>query len=129
MSFETTIISIPNKKTVLIKGGVDQGINVGDEFRIISKGKEVIDPNSHESLGTYDLVKAKLEVTQVYELFSELKKVERISSPLFQATLSMTQTKVITKNIPVSESEIDNDDNDSENSNSTIQIGDTAQKL
>lgn len=127
MVFETKIISIPDKKTILIKGGADQGINIGDEFRIISVGREIIDPESGKSLGTYDQVKAKLEVTQVYEKFSELKKIERKSAPLFDATSSMLQSKISIKDLPVSESHIDSEHDSI--SHSIIEIGDIAQKL
>ena len=127
MAFETNIINIPDKKTVLIRGGIDQGINIGDEFRIISKGKEIIDPDSHEPLGTYDQVKAKLEVTQVYEKFSELKKIERRSAPIFDATSIMTKSRVTIEDLSIDESEIDSDNG--EFSNSEIRIGDVAQKL
>lgn len=127
MAFETNIISIPDTKTLLIKGGVDQGINVGDEFRIISKGKEIIDPDSHEVLGTYDQVKAKLEVTQVYEKFSELKKIKRISAPIFAATSIMTKMNIVVEDLPVDEASIDSSYQGY--SISEIKIGDVAQKL
>ena len=127
MAFETNIINIPDKKTLLIKGGVDQGINIGDEFRIISKGKEIIDPDSHEPLGTYDRVKAKLEVTQVYEKFSELKKIERRSAPILDATSMMTKPRVIIEELSIDESDIDSENTSS--SNYEIKIGDIAQKL
>lgn len=134
MSFETKIISIPSETTLLIKGGTDEGINKGDEFRIISRGLEIIDPDTGDSLGTYDHIKATLEVTQVYPKFSELKHVVRkrpsVYSTIINSALSSTTTTTTAiQDLNVETSSEFDDLSPLDFSDNTIRVGDIAQQL
>ena len=68
---EFKVIAIPDNKTVLINYGFNQHAEKGETLRIITKGKPLIIDNI--DYGTYDTVKAIIEITTPYEKFSECK--------------------------------------------------------
>ncbi len=68
---EFKVIAIPNNKTILIDYGFNQHAKKGDTLRIITRGKPLI--VNGINYGSYDAVKAIIEVTVPYEKFSECK--------------------------------------------------------
>ena len=62
------IARVLNSREVAINRGADDGVVVGMIFKILStKGSEIQDPDTGESLGSVDLVKTSVKVTVVQE--------------------------------------------------------------
>lgn len=68
MSFkEYEVIAIPNSNTLLINYGLNKGAKRGQTLRIIEKGPRIlIDEHDY---GTYDAIKAIVEIHVPYEQF------------------------------------------------------------
>ncbi len=69
------VIRIFNETTILVNAGRKEGLTMGDRVVVIEKGDEVKDPESGESLGELELVKAELRATDVQERMSILKSL------------------------------------------------------
>lgn len=62
------IAKILDEYNVVINGGASHGIEAGDEFQILDKkGSSVKDPDTGETIGHLDLIKATVKVTDVQE--------------------------------------------------------------
>lgn len=89
---EYSVIAIPTQNTILIDYGLKSGARRGETLRIIEKGPRIIIDNN--DYGTYDAVKAIIEINTPYEKFSECKLFKysntNILSPL-QALLNQTK--------------------------------------
>jgi hypothetical protein len=67
------ILRIFDEFTLLINLGGADGIKRGDRFVVIEEVDEVMDPDSGESLGKLEIVKAELVVADVQERISLLR--------------------------------------------------------
>jgi len=56
------VIKIIDDKSLVINAGADKGLHVGDIIEVFQPGDEVVDPETNESLGSLDYVKARLDV-------------------------------------------------------------------
>lgn len=98
MSFkEYEVIAIPNSNTLLINYGINNGAKRGQTLRIIEKGPRIlIDEHDY---GTYDAIKAIVEIQAPYEQFSECKLFNystiNVLSPL-QSLLKQTKKEEMT---------------------------------
>ena len=98
MSFkEYEVIAIPNSNTLLINYGLNKGAKRGQTLRIIEKGPRIlIDEHDY---GTYDAIKAIVEIHAPYEHFSECKLFNystiNVLSPL-QSLLKQTKKEEMT---------------------------------
>lgn len=98
MSFkEYKVIAIPNSNTLLINYGLSKGAKRGQTLRIIEKGPHIlIDEHDY---GTYDAIKAIVEIQVPYEQFSECKLFNystiNVLSPL-QSLLKQTKKEEMT---------------------------------
>ena len=98
MSFkEYEVIAIPNSNTILINYGLSKGAKRGQTLRIIEKGPHfLIDEHDY---GTYDAIKAIVEMQVPYEQFSECKLFNystiNVLSPL-QSLLKQTKKEEMT---------------------------------
>lgn len=98
MSFkEYEVIAIPNSNTILINYGLSKGAKRGQTLRIIEKGPRIlIDEHDY---GTYDAIKAIVEIQVPYEQFSECKLFNystiNVLSPL-QSLLKQTKKEEMT---------------------------------
>lgn len=98
MSFkEYEVIAIPNSNTILINYGLSKGAKRGQTLRIIEKGPHIlIDEHDY---GTYDAIKAIVEIQVPYEQFSECKLFNystiNVLSPL-QSLLKQTKKEEMT---------------------------------
>jgi hypothetical protein len=82
MTITGKILEIIDNRTVATNVGSSKGVEVGMIFQIIAKdGKEIIDPDTEEVLGTLKLPKSKVKVTYVEEKYSlaETFEYERIN--------------------------------------------------
>ncbi|QEA54585.1 hypothetical protein [Leuconostoc citreum] len=107
MAYKTHVAKILNEKSIILAAGWHDGIDKGDEFNIVEIGKEVKDDSTGEILGTYDRIKVKVEITEIYESFSIAQKLQRVSvlSPL--VTTGAFGNRTIAQELPVSNEDID----------------------
>lgn len=67
--------------TVVINRGNEHGVEEDMRFVIYELGEEIKDPDTDESLGKFEYVKAKVRVTNVNEKFSTATTCEADTSP------------------------------------------------
>lgn len=70
MSNPYKIVKIISEYKVVINAGSNSFVKEGDIFEVFEPGAEVFDPETKESLGTLDFVKAKLRVIDVFPKMS-----------------------------------------------------------
>jgi hypothetical protein len=71
------IIKIINSYTVLVNVGYFQGVKKDMKFIIYSEGEEIIDPDTKESLGKIENVKARVAPLHIQENFSIMETYEK----------------------------------------------------
>lgn len=76
--FPAKVSEIIDNKTIVINRGSADNIKKGDTFLIYSIGKEIIDPDSGESLGKLEIVKGKASVLHIQEHITTLKSSQII---------------------------------------------------
>lgn len=102
------VAAIKDEYTVILNIGSKDKVEEGMKFIIYSEGEEIIDPESGESLGKFENVKAKVKVISVSENYSTAKSDEyayinsSIASSL-SLVLSSYNQKEITKQLPLSD--------------------------
>ena len=113
------VIAIPDKTRIIINVG-DQSnleeygypyatVDVDDKIIIFEKCKDIIDPDTNESLGSYDPIKAILSITEVKEKFSIAQMKKNDSLSFAQLISPMTKNKEpIYDELPVNEEDISN---------------------
>lgn len=113
------VIAIPDKTRIIINVG-DQSnleeygypyatVDVDNKIIIFEKGKDIIDPDTNESLGSYDPIKAILSITEVKEKFSIAQMKKNDSLSFAQLISPMTKNKEpIYDELPVNEEDISN---------------------
>lgn len=132
MAYTSKVIQIISQYKLIIKGGWNHGINLGDEFNVVIKGTDVKDPETGKFLGTYDLIKSKLEVTEVFEQYSVLSKLTRKVVPSAFSTMmnmGLEKERTVTnkEKLPVSENEISPIELPAGDEN--IHVGDLVEKI
>lgn len=91
VSTDGKVIKILDEYNLVINLGAEE-TKIGDLIYIYEKASEVIDPDTKEVLGTIDLVKATLKVTEVFEKFSICYTDEKEVSNMFSNFLPMLNT-------------------------------------
>ncbi len=84
---------ILDEQRLVINIGMERGVSVGDRFVIFEDGQEIDDPNSQQSLGRLELVKAQVEAVHVQEKMSLVmptKKETSTQTTVLSATLAKT---------------------------------------
>lgn len=77
MAVEGKVAKILNGGEIVINRGRNDGVRVGMAFEVFApEGEEVWDPDTGETLGTVEDVKAKAEVTEVKERFAVARLYE-----------------------------------------------------
>ncbi|OFI46718.1 hypothetical protein BG262_02665 [Floricoccus penangensis] len=65
------IAKIINDYSFVITAGADNGIELGDKFKIIQPDEfNIVDPDTGESLGSYDLDKGTIIAKKIYDKFT-----------------------------------------------------------
>lgn len=65
---EGAVARILNARELVVNRGVEHGVQIGMELAVLnSKGGEIKDPETGESLGSVELPKVVLKVVQVYD--------------------------------------------------------------
>ena len=116
MVIEGKIAKIVDPVTVVINRGSESGVEKGMRFIIYQKGDEIFDPDTNESLGFFEHIKAKVKVIQVSERFSTARNAETeviTDEPNFytgftelysELNLLRSKTHTITKKLPLDDS-------------------------
>ena len=91
------IVKIINEYKVVVNAGSRDSIQEGDTFAVFKTGQEVIDPETNESLGTLDFIKAKLRAVDV---FPKMCICENRDGELDE-TLQAIMTPPFTKRLPL----------------------------
>ncbi len=78
---EGKVAEIIDEYTVVINRGYEHGVEEGMRFVIYEPCVEIKDPDTNESLGTFESVKAKVEVTNVSEKISTAETYETYTMP------------------------------------------------
>ena len=115
------IIAIENESTVLIDYGLNDGSKEGDVLRIIEPGEDLIIDDVN--YGSYDGIKAVIEVTAPYSQFSVCQRIVRSTTNLFSPVSALLKT--IARTIPLNVNKEDISKNLSAPKITPIKIGDT----
>lgn len=112
------VIKIISDTEILINAGANAKIQKGDSLDIFVTGQEIFDPDTNESLGTLDTVKATVEAFVVYPKMCLCRKTVQRTENIFAPTF--TKQVTVKKRLKVDASEISGGLSD----DLTIHIGD-----
>ena len=103
IGIEGKIAEIIDTYTVVINRGHEHGVEEGMRFIIYELGNEIKDPDTKESLGTFEHVKAKVEATNVNERFSTAKTYEADTRPTnaIIAIMGMYAEQRVSRELPL----------------------------
>lgn len=87
------IIRIIDDHNVVVNCGKNHLINDGEILEVFVTGDEITDPDTNMSLGTLDIIKAKLEVKYLYENMSLCGNAETVTKNLLmESTMLLRET-------------------------------------
>lgn len=93
------VVKIINEYQVVINAGSNEFIRDGQYLEIFVKGTPICDPETGDSLGTLDYVKAKLRVINVLPMMSVCENRETETVGLLSGIASLQRTEVLPLNI------------------------------
>jgi len=104
IGIEGKVAEIIDEYTVVINRGHEHGVEEDMRFVIYEPGEEIKDPDTDESLGKFEYVKAKVEVVNVQEKFSTAKTYEthKVTMPAIQA-LALVSGQTMRNELPLDE--------------------------
>ena len=85
MTSNYKIVKIISEYKVVVNAGSNSFIKEGDILEVYQPGQEVTDPETGESLGTLDFVKAKLRVVDVFPKMCVCENRDTETSSLFSS--------------------------------------------
>lgn len=89
------VVDIPSEFDLVINAGQIDGICEGMDFDVFEYGKEIIDPETNESLGTLDIIKATVEVIHVFPKICQCRKITYDDTPVFPILNTLPNTTQI----------------------------------
>lgn len=92
MKKEFKVVKIIGDTALIINAGENDGVNIGDEVEIRSEGEDIIDPDTNENLGHYDVLKDTLKVIEVYDKMC-VCETKNISNIINASVLFKTEQK------------------------------------
>lgn len=117
------VIKIISDSEILINAGANEKLEKGANLDIFIVGEEIFDPDSNDSLGTLDTVKATVEVDTVYPKMALCKNIEYTTRNMFAALSNSIDVKKV-KRLNVDSTEISG----GLSNDLTIRIGDSVRK-
>ena len=121
------VIEIVDNTHIIINYGTAQGAREDKQVRVFSIGRSVVDPETNEDLGTWNVIKATLTITEAFRYFSICSNKEvKTSSVLEPFPSGFTRTVTKFNNINVDENQITNNKNEPA---APIQVGDFVEIL
>jgi len=126
IGIEGKIAEIIDTSTVVINRGHKHGVEEGMRFIIYEPGNEITDPDTGDSLGTFEYVKAKVEATNVNEKFStaETYGTYTIPSPIMSISHIMEQR--VSRKLPLDD---ETKDGLPEHPKTQVKIGDPVRQI
>lgn len=100
------VIEIMDNYRLIINYGLADGAEKGDKVRIFEIGEEVIDPFDNSVLGTLDIIKAELKVTQVYENLSVCENIYTKTISILDPLASLARSSSANLELNVEKSQI-----------------------
>jgi len=97
------VAEIVDEYTVVINRGNKHGVEEDMRFVIYEPGEEIKDPDTDESLGEFEYVKAKVEVVNVQEKFSTAKTYETHTMPAIPALALLARDRTMREELPLDE--------------------------
>lgn len=67
------IAAIIDDATLVLNVGLEQGVREGTTFLVVDEHAEIVDPDTGETLGNWEMVKARLVATHVQERMCTVK--------------------------------------------------------
>ena len=89
------VIEIVNKKKLIVNMGTEHGLKENDYVVVYSSGRKIVDNLTHQTLGTWDIIKAKLKVIQSFQLFSICSEVSLSKMPFQRLCIHLSNTKTL----------------------------------
>lgn len=99
MTSNFRIVKIIDEYAVVVNAGSNSFIQENDTLEVYQPGQEVTDPESGESLGTLDFVKAKLRVTDVFPKMCVCENREREKKSIISIAQSFTYEEKLPLNV------------------------------
>lgn len=93
------IIRILDEQRIVVNAGFEQGVKPGDRFHILKIGEAVTDPESGETLGELQTVKAEVAAVHVQDklsLMMPLTEQQIRPGTVLSATLAQTSSSLST---------------------------------
>ena len=103
IGIEGKIAEIIDVYTVVINQGHEHSVEEDMRFVIYDPGEEINDPNTGESLGKFEYVKAKVKVVNVQEKFSTAKTYETYTMTMPAMTLAQLMGQTRREELPLDE--------------------------
>jgi len=102
---EGKVAKIIDEYTVVINRGHEHGVEEDMRFVIYEPGEEIKDPDTDESLGKFEYVKAKVEVVNVQEKFStaETYETHTMTMPALQEAIVRVTGQTMRNELPLDE--------------------------
>jgi len=104
--------------TVALNIGKDKGVEKGMKFTILCPTLKIDDPETHEELGELTFIKARIEVTEVFDRFCLAQSFETILETLLPFPSFYAEPRAATKKL-TSSPELDK----------TIRVGDDVEQI
>lgn len=67
MNDKFRVVRIIDDTSLVVNAGTENGVEKGDIMQICGVGATIVDPETKKELGCLDIVKAKLNVSEVYD--------------------------------------------------------------
>ena len=103
IGIEGKIAEIIDEYTVVINQGHEHGVEEDMRFVIYDPGEEINDPDTGESLGKFEYVKAKVKVVNVQEKFSTAKTYETYTMTMPAMTIAQVMGQTRREELPLDE--------------------------
>jgi len=104
--------------TVALNIGKDKGVEKGMKFAILCPTLKIEDPDTHEELGELNFIKARIEVTEIFDRFCLAESSETIVEALLPFPSFYAGPRAATKKL-TSSPELDK----------TIRVGDDVEQI
>lgn len=128
---EGKVIRILSDTELVINLGANDGVDYNSKFEIYEPGEEIIDPETHKSLGVLDYVKAHVEILEVHKAFSLVHHETTTTETVSRGALSaFAQTSKEVQRTRVHRLPVNSDAIKPRNiKNEQIQVGDPVRKV
>lgn len=119
------VVKIINEHLIVINAGANKGLRKGRKLEIYVPGEPIVDPETNESLGTLDLIKATIVVKDLFEKMSVCENDDSITKSTFSALIALQGTSY-PKNFKVDPLDITGGYSDKDR---TIRVGDLVREV